>query len=397
MLLGGDFNCVITPTDCTGGYNYSRSLDMLIKEFGLIDAWQANLHSRAYTHYTNQGAARLDRLYISADLNEKKTGATLLFAPFTDHLAVTVRTTLAAPMARRGKGTWKMNNGLFAEPNFKENLLTLMKQWKVHQRRYTDAIVWWDSYVKKQLKHHFSRKGAEKKKEEEANISFLHTCIYEVLQSDAHEQVKTAALRKCKAEILLIHKRRMASTNLKTHQHATTQNERTSLYQLIKAKRRRASTMIGHIADVNGSENDTMHGIMRVFTQHMQLRFSAKTIDEESMHTIESIRGKTITKEQQQSLKAPITREELRRAIYGGSRNKAPGSDGVSLEFFQETWDEFEDTWLQVFQKMYALGKLTPQQKHGLIVCIPKTHRDNLMTSDPSHYLMRTIKFLRVS
>jgi hypothetical protein len=61
--------------------------------------------------------------------------------------------------------------------------------------------------------------------------------------------------------------------------------------------------MIGKVVDENGSEKDTMHGIMRVFTQHMQLRFSSNTIDEESMHTIETIRGNNIN-EQQQSLEA---------------------------------------------------------------------------------------------
>lgn len=72
MLLGGDFNCVISPDDCTGGYNYSRNLDLLLKGFGLKDAWQGQPHSRAYTHYTYQGAARLDRIYITEDLNRKK-------------------------------------------------------------------------------------------------------------------------------------------------------------------------------------------------------------------------------------------------------------------------------------------------------------------------------------
>ena len=162
-----------------------------------------------------------------------------------------------------------MNNRVLMEPNFKEDLMSSMKQWIENQRRFTDINGWWDGYTKKQIKHLFCRKGAEKKKDEEAYVNFLHTCIYEVLQSDRDQRMKTAALNRCKAEILLIHKRRMEKINLNTHKHATQPNERTSLYQLINAKRRRASTMIGRITNGDGTEETTTHGIMRVFKQHM--------------------------------------------------------------------------------------------------------------------------------
>jgi exonuclease III len=31
MLISGDFNCVLTKTDCTGNFNYSRALHALIR------------------------------------------------------------------------------------------------------------------------------------------------------------------------------------------------------------------------------------------------------------------------------------------------------------------------------------------------------------------------------
>jgi hypothetical protein len=72
-----------------------------------MDIWNPSLQRQAYTHFTSLGAARLDRIYTTAKLFQKKTGAEILFAPFTDRLAVEVRLTLDIRIARRRKRTWK--------------------------------------------------------------------------------------------------------------------------------------------------------------------------------------------------------------------------------------------------------------------------------------------------
>jgi exonuclease III len=41
MILGGDFNCVLTQTDCTGKGNNSRALTKLVRECDLVDVWEA--------------------------------------------------------------------------------------------------------------------------------------------------------------------------------------------------------------------------------------------------------------------------------------------------------------------------------------------------------------------
>jgi len=88
MIVGGDFNCVLSQADCTGNMNYSKALDKLVRGLELTDVW-ATIHPRAiYTHYTPHGAARLDRLYISPNLGNRKIGVETVMAAFTDHLAV---------------------------------------------------------------------------------------------------------------------------------------------------------------------------------------------------------------------------------------------------------------------------------------------------------------------
>jgi hypothetical protein len=76
---------------------------------------------------------------------------------------------------------------------------------------------------------------------------------------------------------------------------------------------------------------------------------------------MEKIDGNTLTAEQRDTLEKHVTKDEVRRAIYGGAKNKAPGSDGISLEFFQDTWEEMADHWVELFQTMYTEHKIKTQ------------------------------------
>jgi hypothetical protein len=40
MVIRGDFNCVLSQTDCTGNINYSKALDRMVRGFDLIDVWE---------------------------------------------------------------------------------------------------------------------------------------------------------------------------------------------------------------------------------------------------------------------------------------------------------------------------------------------------------------------
>jgi len=91
VLIAGDFNCVTSQADCTGKPNMNRALTTLIRGMGLCDVWTTHPHIPAYTHYTNVGASKIYRIYITNPLQSRKKGAETVAAAFSDHLAVIIR------------------------------------------------------------------------------------------------------------------------------------------------------------------------------------------------------------------------------------------------------------------------------------------------------------------
>ena len=75
------------------------------------------------------------------------------------------------------------------------------------------------------------------------------------------------------------------------------------------------------------------------------------------------------------ALDTPITLDELRCAVRKGKFNKVPRADGISHDLFKTIWERIKDDLLEIINHMYIDGKISDNQKHGLIVCVPKKPR----------------------
>jgi len=107
ILLGGDFNCILEASDTTGGFIYGQALAELVHDLTLTDNWQGNPKRKVYTHHSAFGATRIDRIYATRKLLEKKLRMKSILAPFTDHLAVCPGISIDLPIMRRVRGLWK--------------------------------------------------------------------------------------------------------------------------------------------------------------------------------------------------------------------------------------------------------------------------------------------------
>jgi endonuclease/exonuclease/phosphatase family metal-dependent hydrolase len=122
LLVGGDFNCVLTNIDATEHPIYSRTLQEFIRGFDLLDMWETAQERSTYINYTSRGASRVDRIYAWRNLSRHKRGAETRVAAFTEHLAVVIRIAFEATTMRRGRSYWKMNTALLSEERFQEQL-----------------------------------------------------------------------------------------------------------------------------------------------------------------------------------------------------------------------------------------------------------------------------------
>ena len=135
-ILGGDFNCVLNPTDTTGAVQGSRALTDIISRLALVDTWTQDPQRPTYTHHHPNGATRIDRIYVSKNVLHRKSGIEILPAAFTDHHAVALRITMMDKVPTKRRRRWKMNPAMLQEKSLQQTIRDKWTQWRSRKRHY---------------------------------------------------------------------------------------------------------------------------------------------------------------------------------------------------------------------------------------------------------------------
>ena len=183
MLIAGGFNCVTSPSDCTGTPNLSKTLSSTIAGLALHDVWESNPQHPPYTHYTKDGATRIDRMCITDPLRKCKQGAETIVAPFTDHFAVEVPLAYSHQTVSRKTRLWKMNISLLEDNTFRDSLMLLWSKWKMTEKYYPNKTSWLDRYVKRRIRQTFQREGSSRNSGRRDMEVFYYAAIHQAVRT----------------------------------------------------------------------------------------------------------------------------------------------------------------------------------------------------------------------
>jgi exonuclease III len=277
MLIGSDFNCVLTKTDCTGNFNYSRALHALIRVINLVDIWETVPERRIFTHYIRQGATSLDRIYATSNLRDRKSGIETVLAAFTDHLAVILRITLDGNTIRRGTDYWKMNIFLAQNISLQQKLRQQWIHWKEQSKYFPNIVMCWERVVKKQIRLLFIREGTEARRDAREMENFYHACLYDLLQMPEQHEKRTAKINHLKAKVVNLFNTTGARGMIEMPPPDLYQDEQISLFHLIKRGTRREQRTVTQIMYPNGELQTSMKGILNTFSDCLLRKYAPST------------------------------------------------------------------------------------------------------------------------
>lgn len=67
-----------------------------------------------------------------------------------------------------------------------------------------------------------------------------------------------------------------------------------------------------------------------------------------------------------------VSEEEVRRVIDGINRNKTPGKDGLTVEFFCKAWEVMKNEVCELVRLVFAVGEMPKSLREGVITLIYK-------------------------
>jgi len=168
---------------------------------GLFDVGGTTSTRPIFTHYTPAGASRLDRIYISPNLQRKKQRVETIVAAFTDHLAIVMRMETSDPIPVRERGLWRMNTTLLDEAGFRQLLQEKWDFWRTHKKYYPTTMMWWEMYVKRMLRQTFIWEGTMRRRDRRTMENFCYEVKRNLLRAQTDHAIKATTLKHMKAKI----------------------------------------------------------------------------------------------------------------------------------------------------------------------------------------------------
>ena len=79
---------------------------------------------------------------------------------------------------------------------------------------------------------------------------------------------------------------------------------------------------------------------------------------------------KYLSTDEQVHCEGQMNVQECKQAVFSMKRNKAPGIDGLQIEFYVVFWDDIAELLVNAFNESYNNGQMSTSQRKGLITLI---------------------------
>ena len=142
-IMGGDLNLIMDPKlDCQ--YNVKHKAEKT-SEIGIIDVWRKiHPNERDYTYYSkaHNKYSRLDYFFMFKSDIEKVKQSSIGKIDISDHAIISIELTLAI---EKGVSTWRLNNSLLNDIEFKKRMATTTKQYiKINDNGEVSPLMVWE-------------------------------------------------------------------------------------------------------------------------------------------------------------------------------------------------------------------------------------------------------------
>ena len=383
IILAGDFNCVLNgDLDNVAGRPH-RELEVtefnnILNTADLTDLWRFFHPSEKEFSWSRSNpfiARRLDYCLVSQSMINLCVSCELQFAPGSDHKAVVIE--LSTDNFTRGPGYWKFNNSYLKNTLFVERMNDLLEKSLNEHKETIDNISRWE-LCKIDIRNfciEFGKNGAcQKQNEIKQLLSKIKDCEEELTKYPNNTEAnKSLNHLKQKVEILQMNKAKGAQ--IRSRVKWIEEGERNTKYFCNLEKNRGKRKIITRLIKDSGDAITNQTDILEEQVSFYKKLYSQKTSTNVIESTNNFIRNDTfprLDEDEASSCEGAILIEEATAAIKTLKNGSAPGSDGLTIEFFKMFWSRLAKITTDSFNESFNQGEMSYTQKQGIIILLHK-------------------------
>lgn len=379
IIVGGDFNCTLDFTvDRIGEEPHpqsSQALKNAILHLDLLDSFrvkhpQSKQFSWARVCNNQACAARLDRIYISKTLSPRLLTCTIDPVGFSDHHLVSMGLVISSGI--RPKSFWHFNNKLLLDKVFCQEFEIFWNHWRTKKTNFGSLSLWWEvgkaqirvfcqqytSYSSARIKSAISDLESDIKKIEEGltrNINNITGLLLEEKKSELssllQERVKGALVR---SRFLQLKDMDAPSS---------------FFFNLERSVAERKLVSCLRMPDGNITTNPAT--IRRHAMEYYSSLFASEPCNLECRDELLKDLPQ-LSLDEKADMDKGLTLEELTAAVNQMELGRAPGIDGLPVDFFKSFWNIIGHDLHGVFMECFQTGSLPGSCQRAVLSLLPK-------------------------
>ena len=399
VIILGDFNFVENKIDTKNQHLFKLTKDKLAfkklkEENDFIDIFRENnSKQKLFTYINKKGATRIDRIYINSSLKAEVENFQYYPTVNTDHIIMPLISLKYVAKIRWGKGIYKLNNSLL-NLNYVQN--EIYNIWQIHKQSklyFPNLIDWWEK-GKLLLKECFLNLSIEVNKSNRDEIFNINSKISFLLEGDLEQNKLEIASLKRKLEKLFNIKNEGARirSRLKNIENEVpdkfffvTEKEKGKRNTLFKIKNEKNQILSEPNEILKETKNfyKNLWGIADVVNeteQNTYLNFIDQIkFDTEHLHEINKF----------------INENEIEIAIDSLNSDAAPGSDGLTAQFYKIFKKLILTDLYEVFNNIFLKGKMPKTMREAIVKLLyKKNDHKNIRNWRPISLLNTDYKIL---
>ena len=386
LIIGGDFNCALTPKDRknvkqrSNKHTVINEIENLCSNFALTDIWrELNPQALSFTWHDKafKSQSRLDFFLITADLVDLTKESNIMHTPFSDHSAIMLNIQSVDQRKKSGPGFWKFNASLLEDKEYVEKMCVNIPALIEKYKDVTDLGLKWD-VIKMEIRGftlQYSKRRARSEKDQEKQLLKNLNDLQEKLCSSRNDPNLLNEYYSLKAKLEKISNRKIKGTILRSKARWYEHGEKNSKYFLNLEKRNFLRKKISKLKLSNGEETDDVKTILEEEKTFYKNLYSTRNVNPNNFEFDAFFNNNLLTplnEDQSKKCEGFLTEQECYQALKHMDNGKSPGSDGFTCEFYKFFWDYVKQNVIASINYGFEKRQLSICQRRGIITLVPK-------------------------
>ena len=374
VMVIGDFNFVTSPLDRNNSQfsgvdnNYRHEWTKLQLECGLTDAFRvSNPKKRAYTyrHTNGKSCSRIDRIYLSSECTGKIISNKFEYSSESDHQIVHMN---LAKKVSIGPSQWIFNNTLLQDEKFTTEIEEIIRSFTECKDDFQSKRVLWD-FLKQNIASAAKAFSICKSRQEKKHIENIRYEL-EVLDTLGPEDKSIEIINRIeylKEEECSYLTKKIQGSLLRSKLPGIEEGEFNLAYCSKLEKMKGEQNTIFSLMNNSGQLVEGTEKVIDVTYQFYKELYSKELEDTDAQDFFLQGVEKKLSEEDRRKLDDDFTKEEFQEALHELKKDKSPGCDGLTKEFYDFFWEKLQDLYVECIKEVEEVGELSELQKVGLI------------------------------